>query len=42
MHPVKNDARAGEQTGQGVKACVMRVPLSASRFMLGVSSSELP
>jgi len=40
--PVKKHARAGEQTGEGVKAWVMRVPVVAMRSIWGVTSSEFP
>src|SRR5690242_10494934 len=42
IRPVKKLARAGEHTGVVVKAFVMRTPLRAMRFMLGVRTSELP
>src|SRR5689334_4213088 len=35
-------ARAGLQTGVGVKALVKRIPSRASRSMLGVGACELP
>ena len=40
--PVQNEARAGEHTGQGVKAFRITAPVPASCVMLGAMISEFP